>query len=169
MRKRIRIVCGFVFLVIFFLSCFWLFVFDKTISPTKDDTVEYTATVSKIEINDTGKDLYIEIYTKEYDNYFLIPTGVSKHIDAEDINRIESGEEITFRVEKNMVKIMEESEFVDIVSLKTNEKNIYTLSEYNQYYSKGFLPGKIIICIIACAFLCVSGYCFVSFFLNKKR
>ncbi len=107
----------------------------------EDNTTAYRATVSDVEIISDQSSL---IYIKEYENALLIPDTIMKQIDVYELEELKNGQSIHFRIANYAVDYVNEVEFLDIVSLSTDEKDIFTLEEYNSYISVAALPAKVL-------------------------
>lgn len=116
---------------------------------TENNTTYYSATVSKVQVTDTGRGSYIEIQIEEYKSNLQISTNVSKNMNIDDIRDLQSGQKIFFRIENVKNNQMYQVEFVNIVSLKTEDKDIFTLDDYNNYIRKSAYPARTAGLIIA--------------------
>lgn len=133
---------------------------------TENTTTCYSATVSNVQVTNTEKHLYVEIQLNEYNSNLQISTNISKNINIEDINGLKKGQKIFFRIENIKVDQINHVEFVDIVSLKTENKDIFTLDDYNKYMKQSAYPAKIAGIIVSLAFLSIAVCCVFS--LKKK-
>ena len=160
MRKVLLIilVCS----VFFFLVTIGIFIsmfqIDKQ---TEDITIEYSATVRRIHINNSVKNKWVQIETEEYDSSLYISVNISKNINMNKIIALKEGEKIFFRIENIKVKQMNFVDFVDIVSLKTETDDIFTLNDYNYFMRISARPARIANIIVALILLVVSVLCFV--------
>ena len=125
---------------------------------TEKNTTEFMATVTNVETTYTGEKIHIEIYTEEYDDTLHISTNVSKKIDMDDINNLKKGQKILFRIQSNMLEQFKNTGFGNIVSLKTSEKEIFSLISYNKYIHDSALPARIAGIVLASMFLLASIY-----------
>jgi hypothetical protein len=125
---------------------------------TETNTTELMGTIAKVENIDTGESLYIEIYTTEYKCALYISSRVSKAIDKDDINDLKKGQTIFFRVENNNLEDFDTRNFSNIVSLKTTEKEILSLSSYNEYAQNAAFPARITCIVIAFIFGLLAKY-----------
>lgn len=131
---------------------------------TNETTTIYKATINDVFITDTGNNLFVEICTKEYDTSLKISTNISKNIKIDDITDLKEGQTIFFQIENIKVKQMNKVEFINITSLKTDTKEIFSLEEYNMYINNSAYPTRIVGIVMALLFLFVSIYCW-----NKHR
>lgn len=143
-HKLLLIITMFVFIIMIGL----LISMYQIDSQTPSNTTEYIATVSKLKIVETGKDSYIDVYTDENKYYLYVLPHVCKHINIESLN-INEGDKIIYRVENNKLKQLDKVEFVNIVSLQTEKKEIFSLSDYNTYTNIIAKPPRIVACILA--------------------
>ena len=124
---------------------------------SENNTTLYSATVAKVQI-ESFEGLYVsaEIKTEEYISNLFIPLIVLKNIRLLDINNLHEGQKIYFRVENSKVKSMNKVDFIDIVSLQTEEKDIFTLDDYNGNMKDFYRVAKVIPTVLALLFLLIS-------------
>lgn len=138
LKNRIVIL---IVVVLFYIGSFGLiylvFMSDRQ---NESNTTSYTATVSSVDIINDQSSL---IYIKEYENALLVMDVIMENIDVSELECLNSGQQIYFRIENYEVDYVNEVEFVEIVSLSTDEKDIFTLDDYNSYMSRAALPAKI--------------------------
>ena len=160
MRKVLLIilVCS----VFFFLVTIGIFIsmfqIDKQ---TEDITIEYSATVRRIHINNSVKNKWVQIETEEYDSSLYISVNISKNIDIRKIESLKQGEKIFFRIVDTEAEQLNSVDFVDIVSLKTETNDIFTLEDYNHFMRVSARPARIADITVALLLLVVSILCFV--------
>ena len=160
MKKRKLIVFSLILFLIFFFGIIGLLISMNSIDKqTEKNTTEFMATVTNVETTDTGKNIYVEIYTEEYGDILHISTSVSKKIDMDDINNLQKGQTIIFRIENNMLDQFEKIGFGNIVSLKTSEKEIFSLISYNKYIHDSAFPARIAGIVLISIFLLTSAHC----------
>ena len=106
-------------------------------------TTIYTATVADIKITGSDDNFWIEIYTDEYSNYFLISSNITKQIDVEKINNTMVGQKIFFRIDNKKVYQINKQQFVDILSLNTDSDIIFSLEDYNGYMRSCAQPARM--------------------------
>lgn len=109
---------------------------------TENTTTPYMATVTDVVIVETKKP-FIEIYCKEYNTFLLISTNISSNINLEDIKELKNGQTISFRIENKKVGQMDKVEFINIASLKSDTKCIFTLEDYNEYIHNSAYPARL--------------------------
>jgi len=110
---------------------------------TEDTTTLYTATVSGVAVVETEKTMHIEICTKEYNTFLLVSTNISPNINLEDIKELKNGQTISFRIENRKVGQMDKVNFINIVSLKTDTKSIFSLEDYNEFVYDFAYPVRL--------------------------
>lgn len=153
--------------LLFFVATIGLMIFMSKIDrQTEDTTTLYTATVSGAEVTDTGENVFAEIRTKEYNTALYIPKNISKSIKIDDVKNLKNGQTILFRIENSKTRQMNEVEFVNITSLKTETEDILSLEEYNACMRSSAYPARIASVVMALVFLCISLLCYLG---NKKR
>ena len=153
--------------IIFFVG--FLVIFLAVISDYKqsnETTTLYTATVSRVDIADTGTQLFVNIYTNEFDNYFSISSNITKNISIDSIEEIKNGQKIYFRIKNTIVKDIDKVIFLPINSLSTETKNIFSLEDYNKYLQKESYPARIVCIIMAIIFL---GIAILSYIKIRAR
>ena len=62
---------------------------------------------------------------------------------------------------------MDKVDFINIVSLKTETKCVFSLEEYNVYIRNASYPARIASVVLALLFLSVSFWCFLSIKKSK--
>jgi len=87
-KSKINIFLIFVFLFLFVATIGIIISMNNIDKQTKETTTLYTATVSRIEITDTEKNISAEIHTEEYDTSLLISTNICKKIKLDDISNL---------------------------------------------------------------------------------
>ncbi len=130
---------------------------------TENNTTLYSATISKVEIN--NEMMNVKIWVNEYDYYLTIPRFISEEIIDEAWN-LQIGQKIFFRIENFKVDAINSTELINIVSLKTENEDIFTLDEYNKIFKHESIPTQIAATIVALLSMVSIGYCIVS---NKKN
>lgn len=126
------------------------------------NTTEFNAIVKKIEITEAGENLYINIYTKEPEKTLNISTSVSRKISRSDIESLQEGEVIVFRIENNMIKRFENNGFGSVVSIKTDEKEILSLDDYNVFIHDSVSIARKVAMFFSLVFLLI-------FIIPRKR
>lgn len=122
---------------------------------TTQNTKEFDAVIEKIELTDTGESLYITIYTKEPDKQLNLSTSVSKKISKSKIESLHKGDIVFFRIENDMINQFENSGFGNIVSLKTPEKEILSLDDYNKLIHEPVSIARKACIVVALVFLSI--------------
>ena len=95
--------------------------------PSEDNTTEFASTVKSLAVEGNGQ--YGIIYVEENEAELIIDFNI---IDIDDFNTLQAGQTIIFRVETIWLKHFEAGEFMHIVSLRTEEEEILSLSRYNE-------------------------------------
>lgn len=163
-NKKMRILLVILCLVFSFgATGVWIFM-NSIDKQTEENTTEFATTISKVEIIDTVENGYIEIYTNEYNYTLHISSNVSKNIDMNAVSDLQKNQTIFFRVENKMLDFLEEIDFCNIVSLRTSEHEIFSVSNYNEYIQNASFPARAMSLVVAGAFL-LSAICFIF----KKR
>lgn len=134
----------------------------------ENNTTLFTATVNRVDVIDSGDGIFAKIYVNEYDTCLQISTNICKYIEIDDICKLKNGQTIFFRIENIKVEQMNIVEFINVVSLKTNTKDIFSLDEYNKYIYNSAQPTRIASIIIALLFLFTSLFCFLKIKRNMN-
>lgn len=134
---------------------------------TKENTTRFSATVDSIQVTNTRNKVYAEIHTKEFCTTLQISTNITKHISVDDVQRLLPGQSVFFSVQNTKVDHINEVEFIEIVSLETEAKTIFSLQDYNQIIAKAVYPAKVATVVLASVFLLLSLFSFIS--VTKKR
>ncbi len=72
---------------------------------------------------------------------------------------LQKGQTIFFRIENNMIEQFGEVYFCNIVSLRTTETEIISLTDYNTYIHAAAFPARVTGIVFAGVFLAVFLYC----------
>lgn len=118
------------------------------------NTTEYVATVNNVSFSTNKNKTTIEIYTNEYSTKLYISESLCSDSTVLALKTINKGDIIYFRIDNDVTQIFENKiSFCNIVSLKTTENNIISLSDYNSLMQKSTLPAKIASLSLAFCFL----------------
>lgn len=132
---------------------------------SKTDISEFTAIIDLVEINGTGDNQYITLYTKEYGEKLKIQ-NTHNLIKVNEILNLAPGETIYFGIENNMLDQFEACKAVSIVSLRTNETVLISLNEYNEQTTFQRIPAILAGVTVCGILLFISFYCILR--LKKK-
>ena len=162
--KRLNIkVIMLVMSVIFFIGLIGLIIImNQAYKQSEDTTTYYSATVSYVNVTDTGESIYAQIYTEEYETVLEILPNICKNINMDDVKNLKIGQRIFFRIQSIKSNQMNEVLFVDIVSLRTESKDIFSLDEYNSYTKNSTYHPRIAAVMMATFFLTIALICFFS-------
>ena len=166
-KSKIKITVMIISLLLFVATIGLTISMSKIDKQTEDTTTLYTATVTDVNITNTQKNIFIEINTKEYNTALHISTNISKNIEIEDVKKLKNGQTIFFRIENTQVHQINEIEFVNITSLKTNTKDILSLEEYNKCIYNAARPARIASIVMASLFLSISMFCYLKIIKRK--
>ena len=159
-----------IILLLFFAVMIGLIIsMSKIDKQTEDTTTLYTATVIDVDVTNTGKNNFAEIHTKEYSTSLYISTNISKYIKMDDVKNLRNGQTIFFRIENIKIRQMNNVEYVDITSLKTDTKEIFSLEEYNKYIYNSAYPARIISIVMALLLFSISLFCYLKIKRNKNN
>lgn len=128
---------------------------------SETNTTEFAATVKDVE-----GDI---LYTKEYGAELYLLAD-SEYIDWDEFRSLQSGQNVYFRIENVWLKQFETMDFCHIVSLRTDEKEIFSLDMANKCRGGERKNDDIIGIVFGTAFLAIMVYCIVQFVrLGKLR
>lgn len=135
---------------------------DKLTEETTSKLEAHVASVNEITF---GKEKYFEISTKEYDTILYISPELCSEVDIDHIKYLKANHKIIFRIENIWMKEFEESSFVKIVSLDTEQESIFSLEEYNEYVSGDIKNARMIGSMV----VVVCGGLMLYFMINDKK
>ena len=133
-----------------------IFMFDVD-KQTENTTTSYTATVKNVEINTETTSAMI--YTNEYATCLHITSNIGKNIDLEDLRNLENGQTIYFQIENSYTQLLDEVAFLAATSLRSDEKTIFSLEDYNNYMQHQAFPARIVCGIVATVSLLATILC----------
>lgn len=160
-----RTITMFICLLLFLVMVGLLIFVSKVDQQTQKTTTSYTASVSSVQITQTGKNSTAEIYTNEYTTSLHISSAIYQNINTDDLKNLQCGQTIFFSIENGYVQQMNKVDFLPITSLKTDTNDILSLEKYNQCMHEAAVPARIVGIIAAVSLLIVSLSCYVK---NKR-
>ena len=96
---------------------------------TDETTIEKSGTIEYVNQVIQSDDMYLEIKIKEFNTKLYISPNICAEIEPDNLNLLEKDQEIFFRIENIWKEEYEEISFVKIVSLRTLEKDVFTLED----------------------------------------
>lgn len=162
---KIIMIIAFSLSVVFFILLISMRNIDRQ---TENTTTLFAATVEKTVINTATDKPHAEIHTVEYGNWFYITQNIGSNINIDDLKTLEKGEKIYFRIENKKTKDINNVIFIDIVSLKTDDKNIFTIEDYNKYMHDAAVAPRIAGIVLSLSLFCVSFCCFIRIIRIKR-
>lgn len=151
-KKNIIIVI--IFLTILFVGMVGVLVYTSLAGKlTEGNTTAYTATVRKVQVAGAGQPPHAEIITEEYTNSLYVTESVAENIDLNILKKINPRQKVFFRIKTSKCSLLNKVEFIDIVALKTNDADIFSLAQYNQFFNQAAFPAKIAGAAVAVLFL----------------
>jgi len=102
---------------------------------TEQNTKELTATVTQVDIATTSGGQIFFIHTEEF-NAKLVIENDSLVNDCDYLATMPTKQMIWFRVDSDTLDSLEEESQVNIVALRTSEKNIVTIESSNDYQQR---------------------------------
>ena len=99
----------------------------------ESDTVELEATIRYIELTGQYEKYNINIYTEEFNNSLTILSEVTHNIDVNELN---AGEKIIFRLPKEAEEYLNKEGLVYLVSIRIQESELLSIVDYNEQISK---------------------------------
>lgn len=124
--------------IIIFSFLFVLMLFIGFIVPTffegstESNTIELNATINYIELIENEKENSYNIYTEEYHTSLVFSTKIM--VDQNYIDYLQKGQIIIFRFEQVWAEQFNDMQFIYIVTLRTQDKEIITLDSYNKQF-----------------------------------
>lgn len=113
-----------------------------------ENSTEFKATVSGIETKGTGTRERTIIVSEEYGDK-LSTLSISKIIDRSEIDCLEPGQIVFFRIPNNWLRSMDVISEFSVVALRTEEKELVSLSQYNEYRAPLLVAPTIVASIVA--------------------
>ncbi len=137
-KKYVIILC---LLVLFwgFVNLFLLQAPDKL---TEETTSKLNATVAYVREVCIDDETYLEINTNEFDAKLQVIPEVCTRIYTNNIESLQKNQKIFFEIETTYLEELETDSSIDLVSLSTEEEQIFTLREYNKYVSRSVNNAK---------------------------
>lgn len=157
--KLMKFLC--MFCAVFTVGFFVLFlIVDSLNKLNENNTTEFSAVVKSVQCIDTTEDIYYLISVKEYNSDLLVDSIAAESIDSELIGKLREGDAIFFRIKNMYLKNTDDEPalFVPIVSLKTNDYEIFSLSDYNTNITGPAKQAKFV-AIVVCMLFFVSSVC----------
>ena len=99
----------------------------------KSDTVELEATIRHIELTGQYEKYNINIYTEEFNNSLTILSEAAQNIDVNELN---AGEKIIFRIPTEVEEYLNKEGLVYLVSIRIQESELLSMADYNVQISK---------------------------------
>ncbi len=139
-QKKIITVIGIISLLIFGGIIANIFIMNTKQNLSETNTTEFLGTVKNVATTGTGGDEYGVLCTMEYEAKLYI-YHINDFIDTSEFINLQPGQLIYFRIENAWLDTFDEINFVNIVSLRTNEKDLISLNNYIKFekISKQFL------------------------------
>lgn len=158
-----------VFILFFVVTIGLIISMSKIDEQTEGTTTVYTATIRDVDITDTGKRVFAEIHTNEYTTALQISTNICQNIEIDKLRELGKEEQIFFAIENSKMEQMNQVEFINIISLETSAKGIFSIEEYNTYLHNSAHPARIISIVMALLFLFMSLRCCLKIKEIKSR
>lgn len=160
MKKRKLIIIPLILSLVIFLAMIVLLISTYSIDKLKEnDITECMATLTDAEIIGSEDNMYLTIHTEEYGDKLFVSSGIIKKIDLNDISNLEKGQRISFGVESSMLEELTETGYAAVVCLKTEDKEIFSLSNYNENMHNSMISARATAMVVALIFLLLSVHC----------
>lgn len=160
-RKKLTIAIGIISLLMLGGIIANIFIMHTNESLSETNTTEFSGTVKNVATMGTGNDEYGIICTGEYESRLHI-YHINDFINTNDFISLQPGQMIYFRIENTWLDTFGEMNFVHIVSLRTNERDLISLNNYNNLMDKQQLIAIVVSIIAAILFLFIFIYCMLS-------
>lgn len=148
--KLLLILC----LIFFFGMIGLLLIIHDIDKQNEDNTIELAAIVESTQITNANNHVYVEILL-EGNKYLLIQNSIGEKINVDNIESLQKGEMVYFRIEKNMEK-QYKAGIVNILSLRTEKNEIFSLNDYNTFIHETVFQARIACIIAAIVFLTIA-------------
>lgn len=146
------------FLLLFFGMIGLYIIISAEDQQSEANTVEYNDTVAAVDVTQTENDVHLEIVT-ESNRRLIVQTSVANQLDPSEIQALQPGEQIFYRIGKTFQQTFEEAGMANIVALRTKDQEFFSLDDYNQYIQEPLSQAKIACLIVAAVFFLASLYC----------
>ena len=157
-QKKIITVIGIISLLIFGGIIANIFIMNTKQNLSETNTTEFLGTVKNVATTGTGGDEYGVLCTMEYEAKLYI-YHINDFIDTSEFINLQQGQLIYFRIENAWLDTFDEINFVNIVSLRTNEKDLISLNNYIKFMDKQQRNAIVISIVTAILFLLIFIYC----------
>lgn len=157
-QKKIITVIGIISLLIFGGIIANIFIMNTKQNLSETNTTEFLGTVKNVATTGTGSDEYGVLCTMEYEAKLYI-YHINDFIDTSEFINLQPGQLIYFRIENAWLDTFDEINFVNIVSLRTNEKDLISLNNYIKFMDKQQRNAIVISIVTAILFLLIFIYC----------
>ncbi len=128
--KWLKILLG--LLLFFFFGCIGLIVtIVQSSHLTPEETREFTATVSHVEVTEHTESISWKIKTQEYNVGFIVYINQLGE-EFSDLKVPSEGEQIVFRLENVWAEMVNEEGWLFPVTLETEETVVLSLEQYNE-------------------------------------
>lgn len=137
--------------ILFFGMMGLLLIINGVDKQNEENTIELAAAVQSTQVTNANDHVRIEI-SLEGNKQLLIQNSIGEKINVDYIEGIQKGEMVYFRIEKNMEE-QYEAGMVNIVSLRTERDEIFSLNDYNTFIHETVFQARIAGIIAATIFL----------------
>ena len=158
MKRKNLAVVALIFSLLFFFGMLGNVIIMNTRNPSEANTTQFTATVRGVEIDGEGIHEHCIIHSEEYGGK-LSTYNIRGISDTTDFNSLKNGQFVFFRVENIWLDQIEEMRFFPIISIRTEEEEIVSLSDYNEYMDDLRFAPTIAGIVVALIFLLASIHC----------
>lgn len=141
-KKSVLYICSILTFMFLFGIVGLLLILSSTDRQTQENTTECVASIKDVEISVTERDLFLNMLCNEYSCYLNISTVVSDNIDINNIYALQTGDTIYFRVNNHSLDKLETTATVNVVSLRTDKQQLFSLSNYNDFMHSHVLYAK---------------------------
>lgn len=145
--KLLLILC----LILFFGMIGLLLIINGIDKQNEENTIELTAVVESTQVTNPNNHVHAEILL-EGNKKLLIQNSIGEKINVDYIKNLQNGEIVFFRIEKQMEEHYEAG-MVNIVSLRTERDEIFSLNDYNTFIHETAFQARIACIIAAIIFL----------------
>lgn len=157
-RKKLTVFALILSIILLFGNIGNIIMMNITESHSEKNTTEFVATVMRVEIVGEGTYKRCIIHSEEYGDK-LDTYNIRGIVDMSNFTSLNSNQTIYFRTKNSWVNQFEEMSFIPIVSLRTEEKEIVSLSSYNEFMAPSLYSATIAGIVVTTIFLLTSIHC----------
>ena len=98
---------------------------------SETNTDEFEATLTKVNVIESEGEIEVSIITDEFNALLTVDCPVTENV-ANHFRALKAGKTVYFRIDDVWSEQIDDIQFVSIVALQTDNRDILTLSDYNK-------------------------------------